>query len=205
MLSELGRCYLFLTLNSQGLTQILETLGVPLLTLGGTLLGASIGSFVTWRTTRTALLSARRDYLLDLRREEYFIAIGIVHQMEVSLTNMGDAISGRQDPSLFSSPRAKRTADEKDQQAAEAIGNLMDSREELKLEVYRLQAIGAVEVRRCINDVSNVIDEYFDELVARNDRRFIGQEFVDTMGEFSSRQDLFLAAIRRDLKVDQIL
>ncbi|WP_026460453.1 hypothetical protein [Schaalia suimastitidis] len=180
-----------------------ELYGTSILTLLGTLLGATVGAYTTWRTTRTGLRETRRDSLLGLRREEYFSAIGIVHRMERALLAMGSSLSGRENPNLFASRQRRKEAKERDEGAANALQSLFEANDELKLEVYRLAAIGSADVRQKLESISECVDEYLRTEFERGDNRFIAQNFNAAMAEYSLRLDAFVTSIRSDLRVDE--
>lgn len=182
-----------------------ELYGTPILTLLGTLLGATVGAYTTWRTTKTTLVSTRRDTLLQLRREEYFNAIEIVHRMQRALQDMGAALSGREQPGIFASRSQRRAADESDQEAASAIGRLIEASNDLQLEVYRLASIGNTEVRERLESLSEGVISYMHRGFSMQDRRFIGKEYKEAMEAYDYGTQLFLAAIRADLQVDESL
>lgn len=177
-----------------------STYGAAVLALVGTLIGATVGAITTWNTTRITLRQSRKSSLLDLRRQEYFVAISIVYRMERALVDMAGSLSGREQPGLSSFLAKRREANESDRAAADALMTLFDANRELAEEVYRLGAIGSKEVRDRIQGISLTVSEYID--TSFDDGKFIAQHFNDMMEEFSVQTEDFISAIRLDLEIE---
>lgn len=179
--------------------------GTPLLTLLGTLVGATIGAFTTWRTTHSALIANQRDSLLQLRREEYFNAIGLVYQMKQALQDVGAAISGRQKPGSNATDEEKLVADKQDESATAALWRLFEASNSLQLEVYRLVAVGSHEVRNQLENLFHNVDHYLMQQFSHEDHRFIGKAHMAAMEKYEADTQVFLMATRQDLQIDRVL
>lgn len=176
---------------------------IPLYAFFGAVLGATIGALTTWWTTRINLQTSRKISLLDIRREEYFKAMEIVHRMEKALKEMASATEGREEPGILASKSRKKEAKDRDQRSADAVVRLYEAYEELRSEVYRLMAVGSVQVSLGLQTLSDNLLNYLRDAFERPDGMFIAADFNQAMNQYAQDMEAFIREVRQDLNVDE--
>ncbi len=176
----------------------------PIITFIATILGAAIGALTSWLTTRSTVKASRQDELREIRRTEYFSAIEIAFCISQAFREFAENSSGRKEPGDDATSTERTEAQRRDITSANAVAQLFDAMNKLKLEAYRMKTIGDPSVTSCLYQLSQDVDDYL-QVIKGDMPRFISAHYQSFFDIYQKDMDAFLTSIRIDLRFDKLL